>query len=161
MKWIEIILSFLRNGLTSQKIDMNRLIFNTPGVDIPLALQELDTLIQWNKNRKEWNARRIQAKLAGAGESTVPRGDFSVGDFGLDEDEVYELAAESDDDEEEHHDGGDIIELERKRRVRERDETSRRSEPVKPVVRELAKLVPVFVEALRADLSKEVVEKGS
>jgi len=106
--------------------------------------------------------------MASAGDSTVPQGGFSVGDFGLDEDEVLNMQAESDDEavdsdlEEEHHDEkDDFIGQERKRRAKEKkgwtDETSRSSEPVKPKVTELLKLVPVFVEGLRDDLSQLVV----
>jgi hypothetical protein len=172
MKWIELILSFLRNGFSS-KVDMNTLVFSTPGVDVPVALNEIDSLIQWNKDRKAWNERRLRAKMASAGESTVPQGGFSVVDFGLDEDEVLHLQAESEDeedsDEEEGHqrsEKDDLVEQERKRRAKMggggggsvvTDETSRRSEPVKPAVVELLKLVPVFVDGLREDLSRMIV----
>ena len=169
MKWIEVILAFLRDGFSS-KVDMNTLVFSTPGVDVPVALHEIDALIQWNKDRKAWNERRIRAKMASAGESTVPQGGFSVVDFGLDEDEVLHLQAESEDEEDSDSDSGhrkgsgakdDLVEQERKRRAKKgdevKDETSRRSEPAKPEVVELLKLVPVFVDGLRKDLSKMVV----
>ena len=169
MKWIEIILSFLRDGFSS-KIDMNTLVFETPGVDTSIALKEIDSLIQWNKDRKAWNERRLRAKMASAGESTVPQGGFSVGDFGLDEDEVLHLQADFSEDEEDsdpderHHSEeskDDILEQERRRRAKgiseSKDETSRRSEPVKPEMVELLKLVPVFVDGLREDLSQKVV----
>jgi hypothetical protein len=169
MKWIEIILSFLRNGLGST-VDMNALVYQTPGIDISLALKEVDSLIQWNKDRKLWNERRLQAKMASAGDSTMPQGGFSAGDFGLDEDEVLHMQAESDDEglesdfEDDHHDHNekdDFISQERKRRAKKKkewvDETSRSSEPTKPKVVELAKLVPVFVEGLRDDLSKTII----
>ena len=172
MKWIEVILSFLRNGLDS-KVDMNALIFETPGIDVSLALEELDALIQWNKDRKKWNERRLRAKMASAGDNTIPQGGFSAGDFGLDEDEVLHMQAESDDEapdsdsEDEHYATGQendaYIAQERKRREKAKkgwvDETSRTSEPVKPKVTELLKLVPVFVEGLRDDLSKTVISE--
>jgi hypothetical protein len=169
MKWIEVILSFLRDGFSS-KVDMNNLVFSTPGIDVPVALREIDALIEWNKDRKAWNERRIRAKMASAGESTVPQGGFTVGDFGLDEDEVLHLQAESEDEEDSDEESGnprgrgmkdDLVEQERKRRAKKgsevQDETSRRSEPVKPEVVELLKLVPVFVDGLRTDLSRMVV----
>jgi len=170
MKWIEIILSFLRNGFTST-VDMNTLVFSTPGIDTTIAMTEINSLIQWNKDRKAWNERRLRAKLASAGDSTVPQGGFSVGDFGLDEDEVLHLQAEfSEGEDEEESDGyegprelkEDLIEQERKKRAKEKlgvgkDETSRRSEPVKPEVVELLQLVPVFVDGLREQLSRKVV----
>jgi Domain of unknown function in PX-proteins (DUF3818) len=171
MKWIEVILSFLRNGFSS-KVDMNRLVFETPGVDTTVALSEIDALIQWNKDRKAWNERRLRAKMASAEDSTVPQGGFSVADFGLDEDEVLHLQADISEDEEydsEDEDSGkssssrdDLVEMERRRRVKSRrkrsvDETSRRSEPAKPEVVELTKLVGVFVDGLRSDLSKTIV----
>jgi hypothetical protein len=171
MKWIEVILSFLRNGFSS-KVDMNRLVFETPGVDTTVAQSEIDALIQWNKDRKAWNERRIRAKMASAEDSTVPQGGFSVADFGLDEDEVLHLQADISEDEEydsEDEDSGkstssrnDLVEMERRRRVKSRrknsvDETSRRSEPAKPEVVELVKLVDVFVDGLRGDLSKTIV----
>lgn len=165
MRWIEIILSFLRNGFTS-KVDMNVLVFDTPGVDTAIALKEIDSLIQWNKDRKAWNERRIRAKMASAGESTVPQAGFSVGDFGLDEDEVLHLQADldsegEDSDAEQKQFAGDLVEEERRKRKKEKsgakDETSRRSEPAKPEMVELVKLVPVFVDRLREDLDQRVV----
>ena len=165
MKWIEVILSFLRDGFSS-KVDMNALVFETPGIDAELALKEVDALIEWNKERKAWNERRIRAKMASAGDSTIPRG-FSIGDFGLDEDEVLQLQAEfnGEEDDSDAEDGqrristDDIVGEERKRRAkgRELDETNRNSEPDKPQMVELPKLVPVFVEVLRDDLSQKVV----
>jgi len=169
MKWIEVILSFLRDGFAS-KVDMNALVFSTPGLDVPVALREIDTLIQWNKDRKAWNERRLRAKMASAGESTVPQAGFSVADFGLDEDEVLHLQAESEGEEESDEESGqhksslakdDFVGQERRRRAKQgietKDETSRRSEPKKPEVVELLKLVPVFVDSLRGDLSRMVV----
>jgi hypothetical protein len=167
MKWIEVILSFLRDGFSS-KVDMNALVFETPGVDTSVALKEIDALIQWNRDRKIWNERRLRAKMASAGESSVPQGGFTVGDFGLDEDEVLHLQAdfsegEEDSDGEETHKAvaamDDVVETERRRRAKgvQKDETHRSSEPVKPEMVEILKLVPVFVDGLRADLSTKVV----
>ena len=170
MKWIESILSFLREGFSS-KVDMNVLVFQTPGVNTSIALKEIDSLIQWNKDRKIWNERRLRAKMASAGESTIPQGGFSVGDFGLDEDEVLHLQADFSEGEDSDSDGplkstsgrDDVVEMERRRRVKEKntggrkDETSRSSEPVKPEMVEILKLVPVFVDVLRVDLSVKVV----
>jgi len=172
MKWIEVILSFLRGGFSS-KVDMNALVFETPGVNTDIAMKEIEALIQWNKDRKAWNERRIQAKMASAGEDTMPQGGFSVGDFGLDEDEVLHLQADMSEGEDsdtegrhspaleksEGYDKDDWVEKERKKRAkgRAKDETSRGSEPVKPEVTEIVKLVPVFVNSLRDDLSKMVV----
>jgi Domain of unknown function in PX-proteins (DUF3818) len=162
MNWVDIILSFLRNGLTSH-MDMNALVFHTPGINVPLVLAEIASLVEWNKDRKVWNERRLRAKFARAGEPTIPQGGFSPGDFGLDEDEILQLQAdcdyESPDSEmDDHDDPDDFIALERKRRVkRMMDETSRKNEPVKPRVTELLKLVPVFVDGLREDLGRRVI----
>jgi hypothetical protein len=174
MKWIEVILSFLRDGFRS-KVDMNALIFETPGINTTIAMSEVDALIQWNKDRKAWNERRLRAKMASAEDSTVPQGGFSAGDFGLDEDEVLHLQAdisedEVDSDEEDsgrsHSSREDLVEMERRRRVKSRkgrrsvtDETSRRSEPKKPEAVELQKLVKPFVDGLRDDLSQTVVSE--
>ena len=169
MKWIEVILLFLRDGFSS-KVDMNALVFETPGIDTAVALKEIESLIQWNKDRKAWNERRLRAKMARAGDSTVPQGGFSAGDFGLDEDEILYLQADFSEDEDEDEDGSDLeigtkrdnpVEKERKRRAKERsnsgkDETSRSSEPAKPKLVELPKLVPAFVDRLRDDLSQMV-----
>ena len=168
MKWIELILSFLRNGLPTH-IDMNALVFETAFINQERALKEIDALIQWNKDRKEWNECRLRAKMAIAGESTLPQGGFSVADFGLDEDEVLHLQAESsegeyDSDKEEEgeeRDEGqdDFLEMGRTRNRRSKggiDETNRSSEPPKPEVVELVKLVPLFVDRLRNDLSRQV-----
>lgn len=169
MKWIEVILSFLRDGFSS-KVDMNALVYETPGIDTSLALKEIDALIQWNKDRKAWNERRLRAKMASAGENTVPQGGFSISDFGLDEDEVLQLHAdfsegEEDSDSEEVPKSAmskdDFVEKERNRRAKEKmgigkNDISRGSEPAKPDVVELLKLVPVFVNGLRDDLSRKV-----
>jgi hypothetical protein len=173
MKWIEVILSFLRDGFSS-KVDMNVLVFETPGINTEIALQEIDALIQWNKDRKAWNERRIRAKMASAGDDTMPQGGFSVGDFGLDEDEVMFLQAdmsesEEDSDGEEAHKSelpkDDLVEKERKRRAKGRtnatDETSRRSEPEKPKMVELVKLVPVFVDNLRSDMGEVIITEDN
>jgi len=178
MKWIEVILSFLRDGFSS-KIDMNVLVFETAGVDTEKALTEIDSLIQWNKDRKAWNERRLRAKMASAGDSTVPQGGFSAGDFGLDEDEILYLQADVSEDEEDDSDyelfhdmevgkNHNVVEIERRRRATERklggrmkDETSRRSEPAKPPVHELLKLIPVFVAKLRGDLCQTVVSENT
>jgi hypothetical protein len=163
MRWIEIILSFLRNGFTS-KVDMNVLVYETPGINTDTALKEIDALIQWNKDRKAWNERRIRAKMASAGESTVPQAGFSVGDFGLDEDEVLHLQADLDSEDEDSDAEQrrlDVVEEERRKRKKEKsgakDETSRRSEPVKPEMVEIVKLVPVSVDGLREDLDQRIV----
>jgi Domain of unknown function in PX-proteins (DUF3818) len=168
MKWIELILSFLRVGLPSH-VDMNALVFETPNVNHEVALKEIDALIQWNKDRKAWNERRLRAKMASAGDSSVPQGGFTAGDFGLDEDEVLHLQAESsegeyDSDREEEGEEkiplqDDLVEMERRRRAGKRgergvDETNRSSEPLRPDVVELPKLVPLFVGKLRKDLSQ-------
>ena len=124
MKWIELILSFLRNGFSS-KVDMNALVFQTPGINTSLALKEIDSLIQWNKDRKIWNERRLRAKMASAGESTMPQGGFSVGDFGLDEDEVLYLQADFSEEEDSDDEGpvkstsrtDDVVEMEIRRRA--------------------------------------------
>jgi Domain of unknown function in PX-proteins (DUF3818) len=172
MKWIEVILSFLRDGFSS-KVDMNALVYETPGIDTSLALKEIDALIQWNKDRKAWNERRLRAKMASAGENTVPKGGFSVSDFGLDEDEVLQLHADFSEGEEEDSDPDevrkstiskdDIVEKERKRRAKGvgKNEMSRSSEPAKPDVVEILKLVPVFVNGLRDDLSRKIVTEES
>jgi hypothetical protein len=167
MRWVELILGFLRDGFNA-KIDMNALVFGTPGVNTDLALKEIDSLIQWNKDRKAWNERRLRAKMASAGEDTMPQPGWTVGDFGLDEDEVLHLQAESSDDEDlsdldEDHKAavmrGDLVEIERRRRAKgNKDETSRSSEPKKPEVVELKKLVPVFVDLLRGNLSQRIVQ---
>jgi hypothetical protein len=167
MKWIELILSFLRDGFSS-KVDMNALVFQTSGINISLALNEIDSLIEWNKDRKIWNERRLRAKMASAGESTIPQGGFSVGDFGLDEDEVLLLQADFSEGEDSDSEGplkptngkDDVVEMERRRRKSSgagKDEMSRSSEPLKPEVVEILKLVPVFVDLLRQDLSVQVV----
>ena len=170
MRWIEIILAFLRDGFTST-VDMTTLVYETPGINTDVAQKEIDALIQWNRDRKAWNERRIRAKMASAGESTVPQAGFTVGDFGLDEDEVLHLHADMTDGEEEDSDGegggrrfggrDEVVEQERRKRIKEKtglkDETSRASEPVKPEMVELVKLVPVFVDGLRQDLDQRVV----
>jgi len=144
-------------------MDMNTLVFHTPGIDVPVVLREIRSLVDWNRDRKAWNQLRLRAKLARAGEPTVPQGGFSPGDFGLDEDEILQLQADSDyespdSDLDEHDDADDLIALERKRRAKMMlDEVTRKNEPVKPQVTELLKLVPGFVDGLREDLGRRVI----
>ena len=80
--------------------------------------------------------------------------DFSEGEDDSDSEEGFKNTTSKD----------DIIEMERLRRVKTRarmssrkDETRRSSEPDKPEMVEIVKLVPIFVNGLREDLSYKVV----
>jgi hypothetical protein len=96
MAWLEEILSFLRNGPTSQrKLDMNA-IFTTAvesgEIDPQKARAEIDALIDWHAKRRNWQQAKIRQKMAQGGsdtsksrtawDSTGPGG-ISPKDFGI------------------------------------------------------------------------------
>ncbi|KAM0450318.1 hypothetical protein ACHAPV_003986 [Trichoderma viride] len=156
MEWIEGILEFLRKGPKNGTLNVNALFeggVSSGIVDKEKATAEIDALIAWQEARKKWHSDKTQQKMAAEGapgSDMMPTG-FSSSDFGLDgedlEDLAYDDGSESDAEEE---DDLDPIEAERQRRAKRRDRLRRSAgEPVKPPVSEVHKLKENFLVMLR------------
>jgi hypothetical protein len=89
MAWIEDILHFLRNGPKGGKLDMNALFSGAKDmgqIDPALAREEIDKLIKWHEDRKQWHLNKTRQKMAAEGTATSPfQTKFKSSDFGLDE----------------------------------------------------------------------------
>ncbi len=89
--------------------------------------------------------------------TTVPVG-FSAGDFGLDEEDLEDMAYDEDSDDEEEEEAADEldpIEAERRRRSKRQDRLRRSAgEPAKPPVTEVHKLKDNFLIMLRMVLAE-------
>ncbi|KAF2085597.1 hypothetical protein K490DRAFT_46142, partial [Saccharata proteae CBS 121410] len=179
MGWIEGILEFLRRGARGGgKLDMNALVqgaLEQGVIDKARAIREINALIKWQAARKKWHQDKTRQKMAqaaedhggvgggdGASESVLGIGGFKSSDFGLHADDLAdlniedELAEEGSEGESEDDDlGADPIEMERRRRARQRDVLRRTAgEPVKPEVKELKGLMPGFLVMLRGVLAE-------
>ena len=88
MGWLEGILQFLRNG-PGKSLDMNRLFEDAVKsglVDEEIAKREINSLIQWQADRKRWHAGKTRQKMASNGwMNTAPENMFKSSDFGVDE----------------------------------------------------------------------------
>ena len=167
MGWLEGILEFLRHGPKGGKLDMNALFqgaVDTGLIDKDKAIDEVNTLIQWQKERKRWHNNKTRQKMAAEGVNGAEDGSiddtpgvntFRGSDFGLHEADLQELQYSSDEsDEEEAMDELDPIAAERKRRAKRQDRLRRTAgEPVKPEVTEVVEMMPTFVVMLRQVLA--------
>ncbi|KAL4974949.1 hypothetical protein BDW66DRAFT_160854 [Aspergillus desertorum] len=156
MAWIEDILHFLRNGPKGGKLDMNALFSGAKDmgqIDQDLAREEIDQLIKWHEDRKQWHLNKTRQKMAAEGTVTSPfQTKFRSSDFGLDEADLGHLAISDEDsdpsddlDAEDEAEEIDPIAIERKRRSRQQDHLRRTAgEPVKPEVHEILKLSDSF-----------------
>ncbi|KAK9366414.1 hypothetical protein V1509DRAFT_629816 [Lipomyces kononenkoae] len=192
MLWIEDILRFLRDGPKST-VDMNELFSMATmtevipleadekvTVDRDLLMKEIDSMIEWNRQRKAWREQRVRDKLRegqrrangedvddeqigedGMDESewkkTIPQL-LKGGDFGLHDDDLEDLAIDhsnmsSDESEDDDDEWLDPVEYERRARARRNRRHGRNGEPPKPTTVEIPKLVGPFVEQLRMVLS--------
>ncbi|KAL5042644.1 hypothetical protein BDW71DRAFT_200404 [Aspergillus fruticulosus] len=161
MAWIEDILHFLRNGPKGGKLDMNALFSGAKDmgqIDQDLAREEIDKLIKWHEDRKQWHLNKTRQKMAAEGTATSPfQTKFKSSDFGLDEADLEHLAISDEDsdpsddlDAEDEAEEVDPIAIERKRRSRQQDQLRRTAgEPVKPEVHEILKLSDSFGVLLR------------
>ncbi|KAL5001209.1 hypothetical protein BDV10DRAFT_192412 [Aspergillus recurvatus] len=161
MAWIEDILHFLRNGPKGGKLDMNALFSGAKDmgqIDQDLAREEIDKLIKWHEDRKQWHLNKTRQKMAAEGTATSPfQAKFRSSDFGLDEADLEHLAISDEDsdpsddlDAEDEAEEVDPIAVERKRRSRQQDHLRRTAgEPVKPEVHEILKLSDSFGVLLR------------
>lgn len=165
MGWIEGILEFLRQGPKGGKLDMNALFAGAVSVnqiDRSLAVAEIDSLIDWQEQRKKWHQDKTRQKMAAEGNSSggldVPGGiAFKSSDFGLDQMDLQDMNYESEDDssdEDEAADDLDPIEAERKRRAKKQNHLRRTAgEPLKPEITEVDKLRDGFLSMLRMVLA--------
>ena len=183
MGWLEGILEFLRHGPKGGKLDMNALFQGA--VDSGLvakdkAMQEIDSLIEWQAARKKWHSDKTRRKMAAEGTgdpgSNDPRlgrvstsSGFKSSDFGLNEEDIADLGLGEGDDN--SHDGSDVdpeveddeetldpIGAERKRRAKIQEALkSRKGEPEKP--KDLGEVEKIcsrggFVQMLRLVLAE-------
>lgn len=168
MGWVEGILAFLKEGPKGGKLDMNALFqvaLDTGTIDGRDAITEINRLVKWQIARKRWHQDKTRQKMASEGPDDLLPGlkTFSVGDFGLDEQDLIELEMDEDDEmssseseaENDELEASDPIAAERKRRLKERERLRRSAgEPKKPQIKELKKLLPGFVDMLRAVLAE-------
>ncbi|KAI9374751.1 hypothetical protein BJX61DRAFT_540455 [Aspergillus egyptiacus] len=164
MAWIEDILNFLRNGPAGGKLDMNALFRGAKDVgqiNPDAAREEIDRLIKWHEDRKQWHLNKTRQKMAAEGTASSPfKTKFKGSDFGLDEADLEELAISDDSDQTDDLDAEDEAEevdpiaVERRRRSRKRGHLRRTAgEPAKPEVREILKLSEPFGVLLRQVLA--------
>ncbi|KAK6504104.1 hypothetical protein TWF506_002316 [Arthrobotrys conoides] len=166
MGWIEDILAFLRNGPKRGALDMNKLFEDAVEqkiIDSAKAKAEIDSLIKWQFDRKRWHSGKTRQKMASGRDdwSETKPGGFSVSDFGLEPEDLADLAiddAEMDEDLafEEEADDADLIAVEQKRRNRQAEILRRTAgQPVKPPIEELHKMGDIFLVALKNVLSED------
>jgi hypothetical protein len=120
------------------------------------AIEEVNTLISWQEARKKWHHDKTRQKMAAEGQLPGPAGAVGVGfdsaDFGLDGQDLQEMAfdIESESEEAEEDDELDPIQAERRRRAKRQDRLRRSAgEPAKPEVSEVHKLHDNFLVMLR------------
>lgn len=166
MAWLEGILDFLRKGPPQGgKLDMNALFQGAVlvnQIDREVALREIDSLIQWQEDRKRWHLDKTRQKMAAEGTETgyVPGSTtFRGSDFGLDEADLEDLTisdeASDASDVSEEEDDLDPIAAERRRRVKKQEHLRRTAgEPVKPEIQEILKLTDSFGAMLRLALAE-------
>ncbi|KAK1241651.1 hypothetical protein MKX07_007474 [Trichoderma sp. CBMAI-0711] len=156
MEWIEGILEFLRKGPKNGTLNVNALFeggVSSGIIDKEKAIQEIDALIAWQEARKKWHSDKTQQKMAAEGQpgsDMMPTG-FSSADFGLNDEDLEDLAYDDGSETEaEEEDDLDPIDAERQRRAKKRDRLRRSAgEPVKPPISEVHKLKENFLVMLR------------
>ncbi|KAF4884204.1 PX domain-containing protein [Colletotrichum fructicola] len=163
MGWIEDILEFLRKGPKNGTLNINALFeggVSSGAIDKAKVIEEVNALIAWQEARKKWHHDKTRQKMAAEGNGgpdLVPTG-FSSSDFGLDQQDLQDMAYEDEEDDEaeaEEEDELDPIEAERRRRAKRRDRLRRSAgEPVKPPVSEVHKLKENFLVMLREVLAE-------
>lgn len=164
MGWIEGILEFLRKGPKNGKLNVNALFeggVSGSMLDKDEAIKEVDALIAWQEARKKWHNDKTRQKMAAEGQpgsSMAGLGlSFNTSDFGLDGQDLQEMAYDDgseSEEEAEKEDELDPIEAERRRRAKQQDRLRRSAgEPVKPDVSEVHKLKDNFLVMLRQVLA--------
>lgn len=166
MGWIEGILEFLRHGPKNGTLDINALFeggVSTGTIDKEKVISEINDLIAWQEARKKWHHDKTRQKMAAeghGGESELIPGalSFKSSDFGLDQEDLEDMAYDDESDSEaelEAEEDMDPIEVERRRRTRRQDRLRRSAgEPAKPSVSEVHKLKDNFLVMLREVLAE-------
>ncbi|KAG6036594.1 hypothetical protein E4U40_000588 [Claviceps sp. LM458 group G5] len=166
MGWIEGILEFLRHGPKNGTLNVNALFAGgvSAGVlDPDKAIGEIDALIAWQEARKKWHHDKTRQKMAAEGQApgsigAVGNMQFDSSDFGLNGQDLEEMAYDIDDDSEdeaEEDDELDPIQAERRRRAKKQDRLRRSAgEPAKPPISEVHKLHDNFLIMLREVLAR-------
>ncbi|KAG6313513.1 hypothetical protein E4U22_000888 [Claviceps purpurea] len=166
MGWIEGILEFLRHGPKNGTLNVNALFAGgvSAGVlDPDKAIGEIDALIAWQEARKKWHHDKTRQKMAAEGQApgsigAVGNMQFDSSDFGLNGQDLEEMAYDDDDDSEaeaEEDDELDPIQAERRRRAKKQDRLRRSAgEPAKPPISEVHKLHDNFLIMLREVLAR-------
>jgi hypothetical protein len=131
-------------------------------IDPAKAKIEIDSLINWQADRKRWHQAKTRQKMANAKDNwqeATPMGTFSASDFGLHAEDIADLAIEDEAMEEElafeeEDDETDAITAEKRRRSRQ--ETLRRTagQPAKPPISEIHKMKDIFLASLKQVLSE-------
>lgn len=95
MGWLEGILDFLRHGPKGGKLDMNALFqgaVDMGQINKLKAINEINSLIKWQEERKKWHHDKTRQKMAAEGSSagstnelTSGSSAFTSSDFGLNE----------------------------------------------------------------------------
>ncbi|RCI14703.1 hypothetical protein L249_6933 [Ophiocordyceps polyrhachis-furcata BCC 54312] len=165
MGWIEGILEFLRRGPKNGTLNVNALFEGGVASGVVKkeeAIREIDALIGWQEARKKWHNDKTRQKMAaegqpGAGGMAALSINFDTSDFGLDGQDLQEMAYDEEtesEDEAEREDELDPIEAERRRRAKMQDRLRRSAgEPTKPSVTEVHKLKDNFLVMLRQVLA--------
>lgn len=166
MGWIEGILEFLRHGPENGTLNVNALFEGgvSAGIlDKEKAIQEINSLISWQEARKKWHHDKTRQKMAAEGGPLGSVGAIGTGfdstDFGLDGQDLQEMAYDFESESEkeaeaEEEDELDPISAERRRRAKKQDRLRRSAgEPAKPVISEVHKLHDNFLVMLREVLA--------
>ncbi|KJK93059.1 PX domain-containing protein [Metarhizium anisopliae BRIP 53284] len=166
MGWIEGILEFLRHGPKNGTLNVNALFEGgvSAGIlDKEKAIQEINSLISWQEARKKWHHDKTRQKMAAEGGPLGSVGAIGTGfdstDFGLDGQDLQEMAYDFESESEkeaeaEEEDELDPISAERRRRAKKQDRLRRSAgEPAKPVISEVHKLHDNFLVMLREVLA--------
>ncbi|RDA89237.1 hypothetical protein CP532_0595 [Ophiocordyceps camponoti-leonardi (nom. inval.)] len=165
MGWIEGILEFLRRGPKNGTLNVNALFEGGVAsgvVNKEEAIREIDALIAWQEARKKWHNDKTRQKMAaegqpGTGGMAALSINFDTSDFGLDGQDLQEMAYDEEtesEEEAEREDELDPIEAERRRRAKMQDRLRRSAgEPAKPAVTEVHKLKDNFLVMLRQVLA--------
>ena len=95
MGWLEGILEFLRHGPRGGKLDMNALFqgaVDMGQIKKSVAVDEINSLIKWQEERKKWHHDKTRQKMAAEGNAASSATELSSGssafttsDFGLNE----------------------------------------------------------------------------
>ncbi|OAQ70608.1 PX domain-containing protein [Pochonia chlamydosporia 170] len=164
MGWIEGILEFLRHGPKNGTLNVNALFEGGVSAGVlgkEKAIQEINSLISWQEARKKWHHDKTRQKMAAEGQAPTSVGAVGAGfdsnDFGLDGQDLQEMAYDIDSESEfeaEEEDELDPISAERRRRAKKQDRLRRSAgEPTKPEISEVHKLHDNFLVMLREVLA--------